>query len=56
MTNDDCKGRIFLSNSHTNNEIFFLLITKYLICIEKKREKRLPKILNTLRCDMVTLF
>ena len=29
MTNGDPEGRIFLSYSHTNNELFFLLTTVF---------------------------
>ena len=35
MTNGDRKGQIFLSHPHTNNGFFFLVTTKYLICIGK---------------------
>ena len=35
MTNGDHEGRIFLSHPHTNNGLFFLLTTKYLIFIWK---------------------
>ena len=40
------------------NGFFFLLTTKLLIFIEKKREKGFQKNLNRLRCDsvMVTSF
>ena len=31
MTNGDPEGRIFLSYAHTNNRLFFLLTTVYLI-------------------------
>ena len=40
MTNGDREGRIFLSNSHTNNVIFFLFTIKS-TCYAFK--KRLPK-------------
>ena len=55
MTNGDCKGQIFLSHLHTNNGFFFLLTTRYRIDI-RKHEKSFKKILNSLRCDMVTSF
>ena len=54
MTNGDRKGRIVLSNPHTNNGFFFSLTIKYLFLYWKKREKDFQKILNTLKCDMVT--
>ena len=56
MTNGDSEERIFLSHPHTNNGFFFLLTTKYRIYNWKKHEKDFQKILNTLRCDMVTLI
>ena len=31
ITNGDQTGQIFLSHPHTNNKLFFLLTTKYLI-------------------------
>ena len=56
VTIGDREGRIFLSYPHTNNGFFFLLTTlKYLIYIGKL-EKDFKKILNTLRCDMLTSF
>ena len=39
MTNCDHAGRIFLSHPHTNNGLFLLLTTKYLILYWKKHEK-----------------
>ena len=56
MTNGDHEGRIFLSHPHTNNGLFFLLTTKYVILYWKNIKKDFQKILNTLRCDMVTSF
>ena len=38
MTNSDHEGQIFLSHLHTNNVLFFLLITKYLILYDKIQE------------------
>ena len=55
MTNGDSEGRIFLSHPHTNNGLFFLLTTKYLILCWK-HDKDFQKILNTLRYDMETSF
>ena len=44
MTNGDHEGRIFLSQPHTNNGLFFLLTTWYLIYIGKKNlKKSLPE-------------
>ena len=53
MTNGDHEGRIFLSHPHMNNGFFFLRIICHFL-LEKKQEKDFQKILNTLRCDMVT--
>ena len=44
MTNGDREGRIFVSHPHTNNGFFFLLTTKYWICILEKHEKGFQKI------------
>ena len=51
MTNGDWERLIFLSHPHTNNGLFFLLTT-----ILEKHGKDFQKILNTLRCDIVTSF
>ena len=40
MTIDDCEGRIFRSHPHTNNGLFFLLTTKYLIIYLKKKQQQ----------------
>ena len=42
MTSGVHEGRIFLSHSHTNNGLFFLLITKYPILCWKNM-KKLPE-------------
>ena len=55
MTNRDHEGRICLSHPHTNNGFFFLLTTKYHIYF-RKTWTILPKIINTLRCYIVTSF
>ena len=55
MTIGDRQGQIFLFHPHTNNGFFFLLTT-YTAFILEKRGKDFLKILNTLRCDMVTSF
>ena len=41
ITNGDPYGQIFLSNSHRNNEVFFLLTIKYFIfnMIKKSSQK-----------------
>ena len=39
MPNGDRERKIFLSHSHTNNGLFFLLATKYLILYWKKHDK-----------------
>ena len=56
VTNGDHEGRIFLSHPHTNNRIIFL--ANYLIphFILENTRKDFQKVLNTLRCDMVTSF
>ena len=56
MTNGDREGQIFLSHPHTNNGLFFLLTTKYRILYWKHMKKGFDKILNSPRCDMVTLL
>ena len=56
MANGDREGRIFLSHPHTNNGFFFLLTTKYRHFVLENMKKGFQKILNTLRCDMVTSF
>ena len=50
----DHAGRIFLSHTHTNNGFFFLLTTEYLILYWKNLKKAFQKILNSLRCDVMT--
>ena len=47
MTNGDPEGRIFLSYPHTNNGIFFLLITVFIIYFKISFQRYL----NTLRCN-----
>ena len=48
---------IFLSHFKTNTGFFYLLTTKNRILDwKKKHEKGFQRILNTLRCDMVTSF
>ena len=37
MANGNREGRIFLSHAHTNNELFFLLSTKYCIYLLKEQ-------------------
>ena len=49
MTNGDPQGRIFLFYSHPNNELFFLLTTRFHILFLRKGSQ---KFLNTPRCDM----
>ena len=58
MTSGDHEGRIFLFHSHTNNGFFFLHNTnyKYRILYWKEHEKGFQKVLNSLRCNMVTSF
>ena len=56
MKTSDLEQRIFLSHPHTNKEFFFLLSTKYLILYWKNVKKGFQKIMNSLRCDMVTSF
>ena len=54
MTIGDHKGQMFLSHPHTNNRLFVLHTTKYLILYQlEKHGKDFQTILNTLRCDMV---
>ena len=43
MTNDDHKGRIFLSHSYANNGFFFLHISKYDIFIFKEKTPKVPQ-------------
>ena len=50
------RGPYFLSHPHTNNGFFFLLTTNYLILYLKNMKKDFQKILNSVRCDMVTSF
>ena len=47
MTNVDQEGRIFLSYSHTKNELFFLLTTVFIYF-----KISLQKSLNMLRCNI----
>ena len=56
MTNGNHEGHIFLSHPHGNNELFFLLTTKYFISYWKKHEKDFQRILYMLRCDMEMSF
>ena len=56
MTIGDPEGRIFLSHPHTNYGFFSCSPLNTSFIFEKKLEKDFQKILNTLRCDMVTLF
>ena len=50
MTNGDPKGWTFLSYSHQNNGVFFLLTSRFHILF---LTKGFQKFLNTLRCDML---
>ena len=56
MTNGDHEGRIFLSHPDRKN-VFFLscspLNTSFIL---KKKFEKTSRILNSLRCDMVTSF
>ena len=57
MTVGDREGRIFLSSPHTNYGFFLLAHTLIdHLYWKKKLEKDFQKILNTLKCDMVTSF
>ena len=40
MANGNREGRVFLSDPHTNNGFFFLLIAKYLIFIGKNLHEK----------------
>ena len=55
MTNGDPERRIFLSHPHTNIGFFFLL-TAYTAFYIGDHIKDFQKILNSLKCDMVTSF
>ena len=54
MTNGDREGWIFLSHPLTNNELFFLLTTKYRILYWILYAEGFKTILNTLRRDPMT--
>ena len=55
MPKSDQEGQIFLSHPHTKND-FFSCSPLYTSILLEKYEKSFQKILNTLRCDMVTSF
>ena len=54
MTNGGREGRIFLSNRHTKNGLFFLHIFKYCIFVFKNKSSQ--KFLNTPRYDIIQLM
>ena len=56
MAIGDWEGRAFLSNPHTNYELFYLLTTKQHIFIGKHEQKGFKKILNSLKYDKVASF
>ena len=57
MTIGDREGRIFLSNSHTNNGLFFCLTIKYLILylinMRKRPPPKIPEIAETQHHDVI---